>query len=169
MEAVDNKYKRWGWGALIGLGVVILIAAIVVGVSSRNTPVKTVEGSEESTQAVANNPSNSGNTNNSGNKNKDEGRDNDADAQKEGNNTNNNGGTNNGNGSTNTNNGGANNTNNSGDNSNNTSKTNNTSNGANGSSNSNMPKTGPEDDMIAFIAWAVIAGLGAYYMLGLKK
>ena len=159
MEAVDNKYKRWGWGALIGLGVVILIAAIVVGVSSRNTPVKTVEGSEESTQAVANNSSNSGNTNNSGNKNKDEGRDNDADAQKEGNN----------NGTTNTNNGGVNNTNNSGNNSNNTSNTNNTSNGANGSSNSNMPKTGPEDDMIAFIAWAVIAGLGAYYVLGLKK
>ena len=159
MEAVDNKYKRWGWGALIGLGVVILIAAIVVGVSSRNTPVKTVEGSEESTQAVANNPSNSGNTNNSGNKNKDEGRDNDADAQKEGNN----------NGTTNTNNGGVNNTNNSGNNSNNTSNTNNTSNGVNGSSNSNMPKTGPEDDMIAFIAWAVIAGLGAYYVLGLKK
>ena len=165
MEAVDNKYKRWGWGALIGLGVVILIAAIVVGVSSRNTPVKTVEGSEESTQAVANNPSNSSNTNNSGNRNEDEGRDNDADAQKEGNS----------NGTTNTNNGGTNNTNNTNNsggnsnNSNNTSNTNNSSNGANGSSNSNMPKTGPEDDMIAFIAWAVIAGLGAYYVLGLKK
>ena len=165
MEAVDNKYKRWGWGALIGLGVVILIAAIVVGVSSRNTPVKTVEGSEESTQAVANNPSNSSNTNNSGNRNEDEGRDNDADAQKEGNS----------NGTTNTNNGGANNTNNTNNsggnsnNSNNTSNTNNSSNGANGSSNSNMPKTGPEDDMIAFIAWALIAGLGAYYVLGLKK
>ena len=165
MEAVDNKYKRWGWGALIGLGVVLLIAVIVIAVSSKNTPIKTVEGSDESTQAVANNPSNSGNKNNGGNNsNGDEGRDNEGDAKKEGAITENNGGANSGNTNNGTNNGsnGSNGSNNSGNNSNN-------ANTNNASGNSNMPKTGPEDDMIAFIAWAVIAGLGAYYVLGLKK
>ena len=106
MEAVDNKYKRWGWGALIGLGVVLLIAVIVIAVSSKNTPIKTVEGSDESTQAVANNPSNSGNKNNGGNNsNGDEGRDNEGDAKKEGTNTENNGGANSGNTNNGTNNG----------------------------------------------------------------
>ena len=161
MEVVDNKYKKWGWGALIGLAAVIFVAAIAIGVSM-NKPkatnaVNTVDG--DSTQTVADNGNNGGNganTNtNKDDQNGDEGRDNDADAKKDGTDTNNSGtGTNNSNNSSNAN------TNNG---------TNNNSNNSSNNSANKMPKTGPEDDMIAFVAWAVIAGLGAYYFLGNKK
>lgn len=153
MEAVDNKYKKWGWGALIGLGAVILIALIVVGVSTKSTPVKTVDGDADSTQTVADNTNENSNNaaNNNSNKNdKDEGRDNEEDAKKNANDNNTN------NGSNNSNNGSSNNTNNS---------TNNKP--SNGSS--AMPKTGPEDDMAALVAWSVITGLGAYYFINSKK
>lgn len=159
MEAVDNKYKKWGWGALIGLAAVIIIAGIAIGVSMKSKPVNVVDNGADSTKTVAENGgSNSGN--NSANTN--EGRDNDADAQNSGSNAGNsdnsgnaNAGSNN---SSNANSGNAN------------SGSSNANSGANSANTpTNIPKTGPEDDMIAFAAWAAIAGLGAYYYTSVKK
>ena len=159
MEAVDNKYKKWGWGALIGLAAVIIIAGIAIGVSMKSKPVNVVDNGADSTKTVAENGgSNSGNNS----ANTSEGRDNDADAQNSGSNAGNsdnsgnaNAGSNN---SSNANSGNAN------------SGSSNANSGANSANTpTNIPKTGPEDDMIAFAAWAAIAGLGAYYYMSVKK
>ena len=158
MEAVDNKYKKWGWGALIGLAAVIIVAGVAIGVSMKSKPVNVVDGNADSTKTVA------ANGGNNGEKKTNEGRDNEADAQKEGSNTNTGNSSNTGN------------TGNTGNNGttvpgnfleNNNVNKKNTSNA--NTTPSNMPKTGPEDDMIAFAAWAAIAGLGAYYFLNAKK
>lgn len=147
MEAVDNKYKKWGWGALIGLAAVIIIAGIAIGVSMKSKPVNVVDGDTNSTKTVAENGSNNGE------KKTDEGRDNEADAKKEGGNA----------GDTNIINPG-----NILDNANKNASDSN-ANAGNNANSSKMPKTGPEDDMIAFAAWAAIAGLGAYYFMNAKK
>ena len=160
MEAVDNKYKKWGWGALIGLAAVIIIAGIAIGVSMKSKPVNVVDNGADSTKTVAENSGNNGSNSNNGDTN--EGRDNDADAQNSGSNANNSGNTGNS----------GNDTNNSGNagNTGNTGNTgNNSSNGGSANTPANIPKTGPEDDMIAFAAWAAIAGLGAYYYMSVKK
>ncbi len=38
MMDVNAKYKRWGWGALIGLAAVILIAGLIVAVTLSSNP-----------------------------------------------------------------------------------------------------------------------------------
>jgi LPXTG-motif cell wall-anchored protein len=148
MQAQDAKYKKWGWGALIGLGAVIVIAGLVVAVTM-SAPKKTTEADK------ANGPSSSNiadNTNKDDKK--DEGReDNEQDDGSDQSGADGTDGTDGSNGAN-----GGNNSNNS----NNSSNTN-TNNG------SKLPKTGPEEDIASIMAWAAIAGLGAYYFLNAKK
>ncbi len=148
MQAQDAKYKKWGWGALIGLAAVIVIAGLAVAISM-SAPKKTTEADKASTgpSSVASNTGNSSNKSD----NKDEGREDNDKGSTDGTD-------------------GTDSTNNFG-NSNNSSNSSNAGNTNSGNTNtaSNMPKTGPEEDIASIIAWAAIAGLGAYYFLNAKK
>ena len=148
MQAQDAKYKKWGWGALIGLAAVIVIAGLAVAISM-SAPKKTTEADKASTgpSSVASNTGNSSNKSD----NKDEGREDNDKGSTDGTD-------------------GTDGTNNSGNsnNSNNSSNAGNTNSG-NTNTASNMPKTGPEEDIASIVAWAAIAGLGAYYFLNAKK
>ena len=148
MQAQDAKYKKWGWGALIGLAAVIVIAGLAVAISM-SAPKKTTEADKASTgpSSVASNTGNSSNKSD----NKDEGREDNDKGSTDGTD-------------------GTDGTNNSGNsnNSNNSSNSGNTNSG-NTNTASNMPKTGPEEDIASIVAWAAIAGLGAYYFLNAKK
>lgn len=57
---VNAKYKRWGWGAVIGLIGVILIAGLIVAISMSSSPKPNT--TNESIASTGNNGSN--NTNN---------------------------------------------------------------------------------------------------------
>ena len=147
MQAQDAKYKKWGWGALIGLGAVILIAGLIVAVSM-SAPKKTTDADKANGPAstIADNTDNSDK--------KDDGReDNDKgdDADKNGTD-----GTDGADGT---------------DGSSNNANSNNSNNSGNTNTNnaSNMPKTGPEEDIASIVAWSAIAGLGAYYFLNAKN
>lgn len=154
MQAQDAKYKKWGWGALIGLAAVIVIAGLAVAISM-SAPKKTTEADKASTgpSSVASNTDNSSNKSD----NKDEGREDNDKGDTDGTDgtdgidgTNNSGNSNNSNNSSNSSNAG-------------------NTNSGNANTASNMPKTGPEEDIASIIAWAAIAGLGAYYFLNAKK
>ena len=57
---VNAKYRRWGWGAVIGLIGVILIAGLIVAISMSSSPKPNT--TNESIASTGNNGSN--NTNN---------------------------------------------------------------------------------------------------------
>ena len=49
----DTKYKRWGWGAIVGLIGVILIAGLIVAVTM-SSPKPNVEMASDTTQTSVN-------------------------------------------------------------------------------------------------------------------
>lgn len=65
----EQKYKRWAWGALIGLAVIIVVAGIIMGMSvatpkpstdiakKANTEVVSGEKNEKTTEESKNNDS----------------------------------------------------------------------------------------------------------------
>lgn len=55
---VNAKYRRWGWGAVIGLIGVILIAGLIVAISMSSSPKPNT--TNESIASTGNNGSNNG-------------------------------------------------------------------------------------------------------------
>ena len=55
---VNAKYRRWGWGAVIGLIGVILIAGLIVAISMSSSPKPNT--TNESIASTGNNDSNNG-------------------------------------------------------------------------------------------------------------
>ena len=144
----NTKYKRWGWGAVIGLVAVILIAGLVIAVSM-SSPKKadTVLADDTDNSAIVDDNNSSDGNNDGSDNSSDEGRK-DADEAEDGKN---------GNGNSNgTDNGAKDGWDGVSDNS--------TNNGSGA-----MPKTGPEDNMLSIVALAVISGLTAYNLGFLKK
>ena len=134
----NTKYRRWGWGAVIGLIAVILIAGLVVALTMNKKP-KTDAEVASSENASENGPSSSsenGTANNSGSNN----------------------------GSSNAN-GGSSNANSEEKNTHDSSANGSTSGNTNGgeANKSEMPKTGPVDTTIAVLGMAATA-----YLLGLN-
>lgn len=173
---VNTKYKRWGWGAVIGLVAVILIAGLVVAVTM-SSPKKAKEvasddGSDVSLIADGGNSGDDKKTDGSadgGDTKTDDGKtdtktDGKTDDKKSGSGSDgaaadgtdgaNNAGKKDTSGST----------GNTG-----TSGTSGTSGNSGKSGSSSMPKTGPKEDLISIVALATIAGLAAYNLGFFKK
>ena len=131
---VNMKYKRWGWGAIIGLAVVIVIAGLVLAFSL-NAP-KSNEEVATSTDSAANGDIDANSTENSGS-------------------TSDNSGTSSNSGSSTSNSSNS----NTGSSSSATSGSNSSASSSTGTTNSNLPKTGPEDYMLSFGLAAVAAYL----------
>ena len=75
---VNAKYRRWGWGAVIGLIGVILIAGLIVAISMSSSPKPNT--TNESIASTGNNGSNNTNNGSIGDK---IGSDGQSDAEKE--------------------------------------------------------------------------------------
>ena len=75
---VNAKYRRWGWGAVIGLIGVILIAGLIVAISMSSSPKPNT--TNESIASTGNNDSNNTNNGSIGDK---IGSDGQSDAEKE--------------------------------------------------------------------------------------
>lgn len=75
---VNAKYRRWGWGAVIGLIGVILIAGLIVAISMSSSPKPNT--TNESIASTGNNDSNNTNNGSIGDK---IGSDDQSDAEKE--------------------------------------------------------------------------------------
>ena len=173
---VDTKYKRWGWGALIGLIAVILIAGLIVAISlsspkkaelansgndgdsaliaddSDKDSDKKADESKDSTDESKDSTDDSKKSDDS-KKTEDSNKSEDKKTDSNKNGTSGSTGTN---GNKNANGGSATNSGNTGSNS--------------GSSNASaMPKTGPAEDLMSVVALATIAGLAAHNVMLIKK
>ena len=141
---VNMKYKRWGWGAIIGLAVVIVIAGLVLAFSL-NAP-KSNEEVATSTDSAVNGDIDANSTENSGSTSDNSGTTN---SQSSNSGTSSNSGSSTSNSSN----------SNTGSSSSATSGSNSSASSSTGTTNSNLPKTGPEDYMLSFGLAAVAAYL----------
>lgn len=48
----EQKYRRWAWGALIGLAVIIVIAGIIMATTASSPKPNTTEVAQTNTEAV---------------------------------------------------------------------------------------------------------------------
>ncbi|MBR6098103.1 hypothetical protein IKP94_05170 [Candidatus Saccharibacteria bacterium] len=163
----NTKYRRWGWGAVIGLIAVILIAGLVVALTMNKKPKTDAEvASSEGESGVVVVDDGDENThdssaNNSGSQSGENASENGANSSSE-NGSANNGSANNGSSSSNS---GSSNTNSEEKNTHDSSANGSTSGNTNGgeANKSEMPKTGPVDTTIAVLGMAATA-----YLLGLN-
>ena len=178
---VDTKYKRWGWGAVIGLIGIILIAGLVVAVTMTSPKPEVASDDTSDTSLAAQiggkNNTDSGDANNNGGTSEDSGDENNSGkgAENDGANADVNAGANNG---SNDNNGGASNNSFSSSSSSNSMNTSNSdSSSSSSSSNSgkanssdsseqgnsvDLPKTGPESNVFSIFMIAIAGSLFAY-------
>ena len=49
----EQKYKRWAWGALIGLAIIIVIAGIIMAMSAKTPKPNTEVATKASTEVVS--------------------------------------------------------------------------------------------------------------------
>jgi len=49
----EQKYKRWAWGALIGLAVIIVVAGIIMGMSASSPKPSTEVAKKANTEVVS--------------------------------------------------------------------------------------------------------------------
>ena len=49
----EQKYRRWAWGALIGLAVIIVVAAIIMGMSASSPKPSTDVAKKANTEVVS--------------------------------------------------------------------------------------------------------------------
>lgn len=144
----NTKYKRWGWGALIGLIGVILICGLVVAINM-TAPKKTVAPNDNTGSSII--AGNKGDDKKTDNKKEDSKKE---DSKKDDSKTE----SDKKNDATKP----------SADNGASAGTTNGGTNGGSSSA-SEMPKTGPVDNMISIMALATIAGLAAYNFGFVKK
>lgn len=142
---VDTKYKRWGWGAVIGLIAVILIAGLVVAITM-SSPKKSevAEGNDDDTSIVIGEVDSDKTEDKKDDKAEDK-KDDKKDEQKDDDKV-----------------------------VEDNVVTSDTSNGSSAVSSGNgaadsMPKTGPAEDMFSFVVLAVIAGLAAHNIILVKN
>ena len=178
---VDTKYKRWGWGALIGLIAVILIAGLIVAISlsspkkaelansgndgdsaliaddsDKDSDKKADESKDTADDSKKSDDSKKTEDSNKSEDSKKTEGSNKSEDKKTDSNKNSASGSTGTNGNKNANGGSATNSGNTGSNS--------------GSSNASaMPKTGPAEDLMSVVALATIAGLAAHNVMLIKK
>ena len=162
---VDTKYKRWGWGALIGLIAVILIAGLIVAISL-SSPKKAElanSGNDGDSALIADD------SDKDSDKKADESKDSTDDSKKSDDSK-----------KTEDSNKSEDSKKTEGSNKSEDKKTDSNKNGTSGStgntgSNSGssnasaMPKTGPAEDLMSVVALATIAGLAAHNVMLIKK
>lgn len=147
----NTKYKHWGWGAVIGLVAVILIAGLVVAVTMSSPKKSEVASEDENNVAsVVEGDTNEGDTadNTDGEAGEDVSDEKDSTGASEG-------------GDTQKDNAGV-------DGTDGVDK--NTGNSDNSNTNvAEMPKTGPSENLLSLVALAVIAGLVAHNLSFVRK
>ena len=143
----NTKYKRWGWGAVIGLIAVILVAGLIIAVSMKSPKQADEIASSDDSSVVSGDVDGDGADNGADNaKSGDDVSGNTSDATTDDGNAKDDSVTS--------------------DTSNKNSSGNSNSNSSTGTTNGNnagsMPKSGPTDNILAIIAFAVIATLITY-------
>ena len=166
---VNNKYKKWGWGAVIGLVGVILVSGIVVA-ATMSSPKKATTAStdgENEPVVVADESDETGDDEETGRDNDKEQSGSDSntsdssDSEQSGSGASANDSSDKKNGASTTDDGAG----------NSDSKKNNAANDSktNAIGSNAMPKTGPEDDLVAIIGWAIAAGLATHLILAKNR
>lgn len=144
----NTKYKHWGWGAVIGLVAVILIAGLVVAVTMSSPKKSEVASEDENNVAsVVEGDTNEGDAadNTDGEADKDASDEKDAADASEGSDTQK-------------------------DNASTDGTDKNTGSADNSNTNvAEMPKTGPSENLLSLVALAVIAGLVAHNLSFVRK
>ncbi len=142
----NNKYKKWGWGAVIGLIGVILVSGLVVAVTM-SSPKKSTTADTTTDNTPISVVDTDRNDNDDSKKEGNTGRDNEADKK----NTEDNSGTTDTDKKT--------------DNTGTGTGTSNTDSSKKSGGSSSMPKTGPEDNLASVAGLAVAAGLASYLVI----